>query len=312
MMVAPRLMATDTFQSVARKPMILSTWDHGFPANEVAWSTLNSGKSILDAMEQGVRVPESDPNVTSVGYGGLPDRDGNVTLDSCIMDSKGNCGSVAYLQNIKNPISVARLVMEKTPHIMLSGEGALQFALDNGFKKEDLLTDKARTRWEKWRETSDYKPVINIENHDTIGMIGIDANGDIAGACTTSGLAWKMHGRVGDSPIIGAGLYLDNEVGAATATGKGEAVIKEAGTAMIVELMRHGYTPQQACEEIVKRIVDKQKDATEFQVGFLALNKEGQFGAYALHKGFRYAYHTEEVKEMRDSRHHFADRKDTY
>ena len=311
-LLAPKLMATDSFQTVSRKPLILSTWDHGFVSNEQAWNTLMTTNNMLDAVEQGVRVAESDPKVSSVGYGGLPDRDGNVTLDACIMDSNGNAGAVSYLQYIKNPISVARQVMEKTPHIMLSGEGALQFALNNGFKKEDLLTPEALKRWEKWRETSDYKPVINIENHDTIGMLGLDENGNLAAACTTSGLAWKMHGRVGDSPIVGAGLYLDNEVGAATATGKGEAVIKEAGTAIIVEMMRHGYTPQQACEEMVQRIVAKQKDAEDFQVGFLAINKEGQYGAYALHKGFRYAYHSEAVKEMKDSRHHFADVKDTY
>ncbi len=311
--LAPSLLArTDTNTSIARKPLILSTWNHGMAANDKAWEVLKSGKSILDAMEKGVNVPESDPEVTSVGYGGLPDRDGNVTLDACIMDKTGNCGSVGFLRNIENPISVARLVMEKTPHIMLVGEGALQFALNNGFQKKDLLTDKARLRWEEWRKKAKYEPIINIENHDTIGMIGVDENGDMAGACTTSGLAWKVHGRVGDSPIIGAGLYLDNEVGAATATGKGEAVIREAGTALIVELMRHGYSPQQACEEVTKRIAKKQKDAGEFQVGFLALNKQGEAGAYALHKGFNYAYHSEEVKEMRDSTHLFEDVKRTY
>ncbi|WP_042006482.1 isoaspartyl peptidase/L-asparaginase family protein, partial [Capnocytophaga canis] len=159
-----------------------------------------------------------DPEETSVGYGGYPDREGNVTLDACIMDSQNNAGSVACLKNIKHPISVARLVMEKTPHVMLVGDGAKQFALSQGFKEEDLLTEKSKKAYEEWLKTSQYKPIINIENHDTISMLALDENGNLSGACTTSGMAWKMAGRVGDSPIIGGGLFLDNEVGAAAAT----------------------------------------------------------------------------------------------
>ena len=284
-----------------RIPMVISTWNHGYEANEAAWKILQSGGRALDAVEAGVKVPEADPENTSVGLGGFPDRDGHVTLDSCIMDEKGNCGSVTFLQHIRHPVSVARLVMEKTPHVMLSGEGALQFALDHGFSRENLLTDKARTAYEKWLIKSEYKPVINIENHDTIGMLAIDSNNDISGACTTSGAAFKMHGRVGDSPIIGAGLYVDNEVGAATATGMGELVMKTVGGFLIVELMRAGYTPQQACEEAIGRIADKVPSYEKFQIGYLAVDITGQIGAYAIHKGFNYALFCENEFTVIDS-----------
>ena len=278
--------------SRARKgniPMVISTWNHGLPANEAAWKILSSGGNSLDAVEQGVRVPEADPNSMSVGYGGLPDRDGYVTLDACIMDKEGNCGSVSFLQHIKHTISVARKVMEKTPHVMLSGEGALQFALEQGFKKEDLLTEEAKNAWEKWKLDSKYQPKINSENHDTIGMLDIDEAGDIAGACTTSGAAYKLHGRVGDSPIIGAGLFVDNEVGGAVATGQGELVMKTLGTFLVVELMRNGMSPQEACEQAVKRIASKLNDYQDFQVGFLAIDKSANIGSYCIHPGFNYA-----------------------
>ncbi len=282
-------------------PLVVSTWRHGLAANNAAWEVLKKGGSSLDAVEQGVRVSEADPDVSSVGYGGNPDRDGNVTLDACIMNKDGDCGSVAFLQNIIHPISVARLVMEKTPHVMLSGKGALQFALENGFKKEDLLTEKARVRWEEWKTKSKYDPVINVENHDTIGMLTIDNFGDIAGACTTSGLAYKMHGRVGDSPIIGAGMYVDNEAGGAVATGVGELVMKTLGAFLIVELMRNGKTPQQACEEAIKRIADKQKDYKKFQVGYIAVNKSGEIGAFSINKGFDYALYQDGENELIES-----------
>lgn len=273
-------------------PLVISTWNHGIPANEAAWKILSKGGNALDAVEQGVRVPEGDPESMSVGYGGLPDRDGNVTLDACIMSKDGDCGSVSFLKNIKHPISVARKVMEETPHVMLSGAGALQFALEQGFKKENILTEKARKAWEKWKKKSNYQPIINSENHDTIGMLALDKAGDIAGACTTSGAAYKLHGRVGDSPIIGAGLYLDNEVGGAVATGMGELVMKTLGTFLVVELMRNGMIPQQACEEAVKRIAGKLKNYKDFQVGFLAINKSAEIGSYCIHPGFNYSlYH---------------------
>lgn len=276
------------------KPLIISTWNHGLPANEMAWKYLQEGKSGIDAIEAGVMIPEGDPEVTTVGYGGFPDREGKVTLDACIMDHQSNCGSVSFLQGIKHPISVAKMVMQDTPHVMLSGQGALQFALSKGFAIENLLTDKADKAWRKWMEASKYKPVINIENHDTISMLLIDKEGNISGGCTTSGAAWKMHGRIGDSPIIGAGLFLDNEVGAAAATGLGEAVIRTAGSAMVVELMRQGKSPHQACKEIVERIYAKHKghrDMEYLQVGFIALNKNGDYGGYSLRSGFNYAVH---------------------
>ena len=270
-------------------PVVISTWEHGVPANKAAIELLLNGGKALDAVEAGVKVTEADPEVMTVGYGGFPDRDGFVTLDACIMDEKGNAGSVCFLQHIKHPVSVARLVMEKTPHVMLAGEGALRFALEQGFEKENLLTDEARKAWEKWKEKSEYKPVINIENHDTISMLAVDQYGNLSGACTTSGLAFKMHGRVGDSPIIGAGLFCDNEVGGAAATGHGEQVMKTLGSFLVVELMRNGYSPTDACKEAVMRIVKRKPNFSEVQIGYVAINKAGETGAYSLHKGFNYA-----------------------
>jgi N4-(beta-N-acetylglucosaminyl)-L-asparaginase len=284
------------------QPIVVSTWNHGLPANEAAWKVLQAGGRALDAVEAGVRVPEADPLVTTVGYGGFPDREGKVTLDACIMDEEGNCGSVAFLQHIMHPISVARQVMEKTPHIMLVGNGALQFALANGFKKENLLTPTAQKAWKEWLKTSQYKPLINVENHDTISMLALDQKGNLSGACTTSGAAWKMHGRVGDSPIIGAGLYVDNEIGGACATGLGEAVIKMVGSHLVVELMRQGRSPQEACEAAVNRIVTRQKNFKDLQVGFLALNKAGEAGAYAIHGGFNYAVHNGRKNSLLDAK----------
>lgn len=289
---------SQAFAKPATKPIVISTWNHGINANAAAWEILQKGGRALDAVEAGVRVTEAEDNM-SVGYGGLPDRDGHVTLDACIMDENGECGSVAFLEGIKHPISVARLVMEKTPHVMLVGEGALQFAKDEGFTQEDLLTERAEKAWQEWVKEAEYKPIINVENHDTIGMVALDEQGNLSGACTTSGLAYKMHGRVGDSPIIGAGLYVDNEVGAATATGMGEAVIKVCGAYLIVELMRQGNSPQEACEKAVRRI-SKQKNAKDIQIGFLALNKQGDVGAYSLHPGFNYAQYAQGTNGMKD------------
>lgn len=276
-----------------QKPIVLSTWRFGIEANTAAWEILSKNGRALDAVEAGVKIPEGDPNERSVGYGGRPDRDGKVTLDACIMDEFSNIGSVACLEYIKHPISVARAVMEKTPHVMLVGKGALQFALSQGFKKENLLVEESEKEWKEWLKTSQYKPIANIENHDTIGMIALDANGNLSGACTTSGMAFKMHGRVGDSPIIGAGLYVDNEIGAATATGHGEEVIRISGCHLVVELMRQGLSPQKACEEAVMRIVkltqNRGKELKDIQVGFIALNKKGEYGSYCIQGGFNYA-----------------------
>lgn len=268
-------------------PIVICTWDF-HKASAKAWETLKDGGSSLDAVVQGVMVEENDINNQTVGVGGRPDRDGNVTLDACIMDKDGNCGAVLAMQNIANPILVARKVMEETPHIMLAGKGAEQFAYEMGFKKTNLLTEKSKQDWVEWKKTSEYKPIINIENHDTIGMLAIDQNGDISGACTTSGMGFKMAGRVGDSPIIGAGLFVDNEIGGATATGMGEEVVRTVGSFLIVELMRQGKSPQEACEEGVKRIIAKNKDKQDFQIGFIAVNKKGETGGYCIHPGFTY------------------------
>ena len=298
---------------VENNPIVISTWDFGIAANAAAWQILKNNGRALDAVEKGVHVPEADAKNTTVGLGGLPDRDGKVTLDACIMDEFGNCGSVAALQHILHPISVARRVMEKTPHVMLVGDGALQFALEQGFKRTNLLTAESEKAWKEWLKTAEYKPQINIENrnfsprrlpgneynHDTIGMLAMDATGNLSGACTTSGMAYKMHGRVGDSPIIGAGLYVDNEVGGATSTGVGEEVIRNVGSFLVVELMRQGYPPEEACKEAVMRIIKKKPEiAKEIQVGFLALNKKGQYGAFAIQKGFSFAVCNKENQEL--------------
>lgn len=290
----------------ATKPVVISTWNFGIGANAEAWKILSTGGRSLDAVEAGARVPEGDPKESSVGLGGLPDRDGRVTLDACIMDEFSNCGAVACLEHIVHPISVARQVMEKTPHVFLVGEGALQFALANGFKKENLLTADSEKAWKEWLKTAQYKPVANIENHDTIGIVALDGKENLSGACTTSGMAYKMHGRVGDSPIIGAALFVDNEIGAATSTGVGEEVIRIVGSHLVVELMRQGNSPQEACEKAVARIVKNQpKKSKEIQVGFLALNKNGEYGAFALQKGFTYAVHDAEGNKLRDSKSYY-------
>jgi len=289
--------------NLKHKPLILSTWDHGMAANDRAWEILQTTGNLTDAVEEGVKVTEADMSNLSVGLQGLPDREGIVTLDASIMKGDGSCGSVAFVRQIKHPITLARKVMEQTPHVFLAGEGARQFAISQGMSLEkEELSPAAEKDFKKWKETSLYKPIINIENHDTIGMIGLDSNGKLAGACTTSGLAYKMHGRVGDSPIIGAGLYVDDEVGAATATGLGESIIRICGSFLIVELMRQGRTPQEACEEAVRRLIAKNKGIEDIQAGFLAINTEGEYGAYAVHPGFNFAKHYKGGKEMIDSK----------
>ncbi len=279
--------------SIGIKPIVICTWNFQ-NATTRAWEVLKDGGKSLDAVEQGVMIEEADVNNQTVGKGGRPDRNGNVTLDACIMDKDGNCGAVLCMQNIAHPISVARKVMEDTPHVMLAGKGAEQFAYQKGFEKVDLLTEKSKQEWLEWKKTSQYKPIINIENHDTIGMLAIDKNGDISGACTTSGMAYKFSGRVGDSPIIGAGLFVDNEIGGATATGVGEEVVRTVGSFLIVELMRQGKSPQEACEEGVKRIIAKNKENTDFQIGFIAMNKKGETGSYCIQPGFTYRQYSEE------------------
>lgn len=306
------------YQAVLGKPVVISTWDAGIAANKGAWEILGKGGRALDAVEAGVMVTESSQNCC-VGLGANPDRDGFVTLDACIMDEFANCGSVAFLERIKHPISVARRVMEKTPHVMLVGSGAQQFAVAEGFPlEEQKLSEDAERAYKQWLKKSEYKPIINIENkqsghgpfapqyletgelnHDTIGMIAMDAKGNLSGSCTTSGMGFKMRGRLGDSPIIGAGLFVDNEVGAATATGQGEDVIRVAGSHTVVELMRQGHSPEAACKKAVERILRvKGAKAKEIQIGFIAINKKGQYGGFALQKGFSFAVKTNREERL--------------
>ncbi len=280
---------------------VVSTWDFGVGANQAAWQVLLKGGSALDAVEHGARWAETSLCNTTVGRCGYPDRDGHLSLDASIMDGSGACGAVAALEDIDHPISVARRVMEQSPHVLLVGAGAQQFALQQGFKKADLLTDAAKQAWQEWKKTSHYQPQINAErlnqarpgdksNHDTLGILALDQQGRLAGACTTSGMAWKLRGRVGDSPIIGAGLYVDNEVGAATASGVGEEMIRNAASFLVVEMMRQGKSPAEACLAALERIVKKREAASKhLQVCLLAINKHGEVGAYALHHGFVYA-----------------------
>lgn len=249
---------------------------------------MQAGGTALDAVVEGTAVVESDPTGSSVGLGGRPDRDGKVTLDACVMNAAGDAGGVCFLEDIEHPVRVARAVMEDTPHVLLAGQGARDFAIAKGFKTRDLLTEDSRKAWEDWKKSAEYKPIINIENHDTIGMLAQDLEGNLAGACTTSGLAFKLRGRVGDSPIIGAGLFVDNEVGACTATGLGEAVMKTLGSFLVVELMRQGASPAEACLEATQRIAARMP-VEDLQVGYLAMDISGRAGAHAIHSGFNYA-----------------------
>ena len=309
LVAAPKLFASlptekTNLPIVNAPPIIISTWSHGIAANEDGMKILNSGGKALDAVEKAVWVVEADENNHSVGLGGYPDATGRVTLDASIMDHLGNAGSVCYLEEIMHPISVARKVMEETPHVLLAGSGALDFALQKGFQRQNLLTPEMEIAWKKWAETSEYKPIVNFESHDTIGLLALDKNGHLAGSCTTSGMPFKLPGRVGDSPIIGAGLFVDGEVGAATATGMGELMMKTLGSFLIVELMRNGHSAQEACEMAVKRIWERYKNEKEsryFQVGYLALGKNGDYGAYSILPGFQYALAMNAENKLIDS-----------
>jgi N4-(beta-N-acetylglucosaminyl)-L-asparaginase len=310
------------------KPIVISTWDSGMAVNTEAWKILSTKGTALDAVEAGAMHIENEINCC-VGLGGYPDRDGIVTLDSCIMDHLANCGAVAGIERIKHPVSVARKVMEKTPHVILVGAGAQQFAVENGFVLESSeLSNDAKKAYAEWLKKSEYKPVINIENlpagqdgkkqngpfapnffedgtanHDTMGLVAMDVNGNLSGAVTTSGMAYKLHGRVGDSPIIGAGLFVDNEIGAATSSGTGEEVIRICGTHLVVEFMRQGYSPELACKKAVERIVKRDRaKAKTLQVGFLAMNKKGQYGAYAIQKGFVFSVKSNNENQIHPSK----------
>ncbi len=309
LLAAPKLFASNAPKKGNHKteytaPIVISTWNHGIQANKKAIQILNNGGASLDAVEKGVHVVEADPDNHSVGIGGFPDASGHVTLDASIMDHLGNAGAVAYLEDIVHPISVARKVMEDTPHVLLAGNGALEFAIKKGFNRQNLLTPEMEKSWRKWAKTAEYKPVVNFESHDTIGLLALDNNNRLAGACTTSGMPYKLPGRVGDSPIIGAGLYVDGEIGAATATGMGELMMKTLGSFLIVELMRSGHSAQEACEIAVKRIWDRyssDQDSEFFQVGYLALGKHGDIGAYAILPGFQYALAVNGENKLIDS-----------
>lgn len=285
-------------------PKVISTWNHGLDANKGAWEILSKDGTALDAIEQGLRVTEADITIRSVGIGGLPDCEGHVTLDACIMNHEGLCGSVAFMEGIDHPISVARKVMESTKHVMLVGEGAEQFAKENGFGKIKTPIPESKEAYKKWKKEQAEiikNPPINHENHDTIGMLAMDKDGNISGGCTTSGWAYKMHGRVGDSPIIGAGLYVDNEVGGAVATGLGEAIIRVAGSHAVVELMRQGVSANEACKQVVERIIKKNKNLEGLQCGFLAMDKFGNIGAYSVYNGFNFAYTDEKQHKLIDA-----------
>lgn len=280
-------------------PMVrsISTWKTT-EANLKAGLLLDKGIDGLTAAVEGVAVEEENPKNTTVGFGGAPDRTGKVTLDACVMNHLGDCGAVVAVENIVNVARLAKDVMEKTPHVMLAGKGAQDFAISEGYKQTDLLTEKSKEDWKKWLESEEYKPIINIENHDTIGMLCLDKNNNISGACTTSGLAYKMRGRVGDSPIIGSGLFIDNKIGGAVATGLGEEVVKTVGSFLVVELMRQGKSPQEACETAVKRIVSSNSQENKFQVAYIAMNKDGDVGSYSIEPGFTYMdYFNGENKE---------------
>ena len=321
-----KVWANETIENVIGKPVVISTWNAGLEANKGAWEVLSKKGKAIDAVEKGVMVTEASQNCC-VGLGANPDRDGFVTLDACIMDDKFNCGSVAFLERIKHPVSVARRVMEKTPHVMLVGSGAQQFAVAEGFPlEEQKLSPDAQKNYDNWLKKSEYKsPLINIENktswnqfspaklengvwnHDTIGMVAMDAMGNLSGSCTTSGAGFKMRGRLGDSPIIGAGLFVDNEIGACTATGQGEDVIRIAGSHSVIEMMRQGLSPEAACKKVIERIVKiKKNKVKEIQVAFLALNKKGIVGAYSIHPGFSYALKNTEVEKLVKAKSWFA------
>ena len=293
---APSILLSSQGKINMNNPIVLSTWKHGISANDAAWKILKNGGSALDAVETGAKVPEADPESSSVGFGGLPDEQGKVTLDACIMDHTGNCGSVAFIQNIKHPISVARKVMEETKHVMLVGEGARQFAVSKGFEEMDLLTDVSRKKWEEWKKKQ-FKQTPH-DTHDTISVLAQDSKGNLSGSCTTSGWAYKLHGRVGDSPIIGAGLYVDNEIGCAAATGLGEEVIKTTGSFLVVELMRQGYEPTKACEEALNRVIKRHNGNPDFQIAYIAIRKDGVIGSACLKWTFEYALAQEEKNKL--------------
>ncbi|MCA9262976.1 MAG: N(4)-(beta-N-acetylglucosaminyl)-L-asparaginase [Planctomycetales bacterium] len=275
------------------RPRFVSTWAFGKPANDVALAAVQQGKPLLDAIELGVHVVEQDASNDSVGLGGIPNAAGVVQLDACVMDGIGHrAGAVAALEQTLHPVSVARRVMERTRHVMLVGEGARQFAREQGFGEHELLTSEQRRKYEDWKTQQSRRDAgASVPgNHDTIALLGIDADGNLAGACSTSGWGYKVPGRVGDSPIIGSGLYVDNEVGGAGATGIGENVMRYCASFMIVEFMRQGMLPGEACAAMIRRIAAHDlKPLAELHINFVAMDKFGRVGAAGTSKEFQYS-----------------------
>ncbi len=279
-----------------RSPIVISTWSFGLPANAAAWPVLAAGGAALDAVQAGVTQCEFDPAEDSVGLGGLPDADGEVTLDASIMDHQGRCGAVAGMRRIANAVGVARRVMEATPHVLLVGDAATRFAVAQGFPETNLLTDASAKAYEHWKRTGELRPSRHDKSdpqqasHDTIGMLALDAAGRLAGACSTSGRAFKLPGRVGDSPIIGAGLYVDGDVGAATATGTGEEMMKVCGSFAIVNDMARGVDPRQAIENALRRVVKRRGGDAGTDVSFVALRADGEYAALSLRRQTKFKY----------------------
>ena len=295
-LIPKSLFAQDKASPLIDGPVAVCTWNFE-KANATAGQALLEGKDALTAAILAAQVEEENEDNSTVGFGGTPDRDGKVTLDACVMDHNGNCGAVLAVENVVHVAALARDVMEKTPHVMLAGKGAEKFARSLDYPETQLLTPKTKKAWEKWKKEALFQPIINIENHDTIGVLCRDKAGNISGACSTSGLGYKMNGRIGDSPVIGSGLFIDNEIGGAVATGMGEEVVKTVGSFLIVELMRQGKTPQEACDEAIKRILKKQADKPNFQVAYIALDKKGNVGARSIHEGFSYMHFNNNINQ---------------
>lgn len=261
-------------------PVFVSTWSFGQPVNDAAVATFLRTGQLLDAIEQGIWVAEADPQNATVGLGGLPNRAGVVQLDACIMwGPTHRAGSVAALEQILHPISVARRIMERTPHVMLVGRDAQQFALEQGFELTELLTEQRRRQWQEWCAEQAARSAAGPPSHDTITLLGLGPTGELAGGCSTSGRAYKLPGRVGDSPIIGSGLYVDSDVGAAGATGWGENLMRHCAAMQVVQRMREGLDPMQACRETVARILAKDRPTENPSVNVLALDRHGRWGA---------------------------------
>lgn len=283
------------------EPVIISTWHFGLRANEAGIPIIGGGGSALDAAEAVARSAESDRTTRSVGYGGYPDRTGRITLDASVMTHEGRCGAVAALENIEHPVSVARAIMEKTPHILLAGNGAYQFARDIGHQHKNLLTLEAQESYEKWSESEPAAPRhADQDNHDTICILALDSYGKMAGCCTTSGLAWKMHGRVGDSPIIGAGLYVNGNIGAAAVTGYGELAMRSLAAYRTALLLRDGLSPSEATKKCILQIIEEIPGASELQLALLALTPDGRFGGYSILPGFQIAAYSQGENRLID------------